>query len=307
MSSIDLLATCWTTAGDAVALPGRDASPIPLPERVHAAARAGFTGFGVAHNDLANYLGTADLATLADILADAGMSYVELEFLTDWWHGDSPARSESDGTLRLLLDAAEVLTPHHVKIGPDIHGGAYDLDQWAEQFHRVCTVFAQVGTKVAIEFMPFSNLSTLAAGAELVSRAGHPSGGLMIDLWHLARGGGTLTELAALSPTLISAVELDDGDAVQVGGGYSDTILRRRLCGQGSFPVAEAIQTLRGLGWDGPWGVEILSEVYRLRPLAEALADVYATTMACFAEADRLGPGAPSHVTTQLKEHNQPC
>jgi len=285
MSRIDLLATCWTTAGDAVPLDGRDDSPVPLPERIQAAAQAGFTGFGMAHNDLQKYLRDADLATLGKLLADAGITYSELEFLTDWWQTGA-AREASDATLQLLLEAAEVLQPCRVKIGPDIHNGPFELDHWAEQFSRVSEAFAQVGTTVALEVMPFSNVNTLARGVEVVRTAGHPCGGLMIDLWHIMRGGGTLAELAEVPPEFITGVELDDGDAEQVDDGYRDTVLRRRLCGQGTFPVAEAISVLRGLGWQGPWGVEILSESYRVRPLSEAVAEAYATTMACFAQAD---------------------
>jgi hypothetical protein len=32
------------------------------------------------------------------------------------------------------------------------------------------------------------------------------------------------------------------------------------------------------MGWEGPWGLEILSETYRRRPVAEAIPDAYATT-----------------------------
>jgi len=47
-----LLATCWTTAGDANPLPGDQRSPSPIRERVEAAAAAGFQGIGLLHADL---------------------------------------------------------------------------------------------------------------------------------------------------------------------------------------------------------------------------------------------------------------
>ena len=62
------------------------------------------------------------------------------------------------------------------------------------------------------------------------------------------------------------------------GDGYEDTVLRRALCGEGDFPVEEFIGTLRSIGWEGPWGLEILSESYRRRPVDEAVRDAYATT-----------------------------
>jgi len=286
-TSSDLIAACWTTAGDAVPIDGMDDSPIPIPDRIAAASRAGFTGFGIVHNDLANYLaGGHTLQELRTHLDDAGIHYTELEFLSDWWLPKAQ-RSASDAVLGRLLDAAEALGAYHVKIGPDIASMDFNLDQYAEGFHRVADAFAQAGTVVAMEFMPFSNIATLALGVEVVRAAGHPNGGLMIDLWHLMRGSGTLEELTRVPLEYITGVELDDGAAEQVGTGYEDTVYRRRLCGQGDFPIADFVRTLRALGWTGPWGVEIISEEYRKRPMPEAVADAFRTTMASLAEADQ--------------------
>lgn len=284
MSVPEIISTCWTTAGNAVPLPGQDKSPIALRDRITAAAAAGFTGFGLMHVDLAAFLEQGDLKTLHSMFADNGITVVELEFLTGWW-ADGAARAESDQVLDLLLRASEVLRPHHVKVGPDITGGDYDEGRWAAEFARVSAAFAAAETPVALEFMPFSNVSTLSKAVSLVKHAGHENGGLMLDLWHLYRGAGTLAEVAALPLELVKGVELDDGDARQVGDGYTDTIHRRKLCGEGVFPVEDFIRTVAGLGWTGPWGLEILSESYRMRPLNESLPEAYRTTAAAFAKA----------------------
>jgi sugar phosphate isomerase/epimerase len=43
------------------------------------------------------------------------------------------------------------------------------------------------------------------------------------------------------------------------------------LCGEGSFDLHGLVALLRDLGFDGPWGVEILSESFRVLPVREAL------------------------------------
>ena len=43
-------------------------------------------------------------------------------------------------------------------------------------------------------------------------------------------------------------------------------INRRQLPGEGEFPIAEYVAVLRELGYDGPWGVEVLSEELRSLP-----------------------------------------
>lgn len=283
----DLLTTCWTSAGDAVPLPGRDDSPIDLRTRIEIAGRTGFTGFGVVHNDLAVYLREHTLADLGRTFQENGIRYIELEFLTDWWQPmDTAERAASDAVMEMLVAAAAALGPHHVKVGPDIHGGAFDLEVWATEWYRISDAFHQVGSTIALEFMPFSNVPSITTASELVRAAGHPAGGLMVDLWHIMRGPGTLDELAALPLEYITGVELDDGDAEQVGDGYSDTILRRKIPGQGVWDVPAFIQILEDKGWTGPWGIEIISETHRVRPIEETLPEVYRNTLRQFELAE---------------------
>ncbi len=233
---------------------------------------------GLVHHDLVPFLaGGGDLRMLRSVVEDEGLRYVELEFLTGWWLPDEE-RAEPDATMRLLLHAAQQLGAYDLKVGPALDGSSYDADRYAEQLNRVATAFAETGTVVSLEFMPFANISTLAAALDLVRRADHANVGLMLDLWHLVRSGTSMEEVARLPLQHVSAVELSDGPARQQGDGYEDTVLRRALCGQGAFPVAEFVDTLRSMGWEGPWGLEILSETYRRRPLDEALAEAFATT-----------------------------
>jgi sugar phosphate isomerase/epimerase len=282
MSAPELLATCWTTAGTASPL-GVVESPLALPDRIAAAAAAGFTGFGVVNADLERYLRDHSLAELRSILDDHGMTSVELELLSDWWVPEGPPRDASDHVRDLLLEASEALDPHHVKIGPSISDTSYDLETYAEAFHRTSDAFASVGTTIALEFLPFSNIATLADSVTLVRTAGHPAGGLLIDLWHVMRGpDGQLEALTDVPLEMIKGIELDDADAEQVGDAYTDTVMRRRLPGEGDWPVPRFIQIMQEKGWSGPWGVEILSETHRNRPLSESLPDVVATTLAQF-------------------------
>lgn len=251
---------------------------MPLEERIRTAARAGFAGVGLVHHDLVPFLaGGGDLDTLRKLVEDEGLRYVELEFLTDWWLPEEH-RAASDATMRLLLDAAERLGAYELKVGPALDGSPYDVARYAERLHHVAAAFAEAGTVVSLEFMPFANISTLATALDLVRRADHPNLGLMLDLWHLVRSATPMEEVAEVPLRYVSAVELSDGPAKQEGDGYEDTVLRRAMCGEGAFPVAEFISTLRSMGWSGPWGLEILSETYRRRRVEDAVRDAYATT-----------------------------
>jgi sugar phosphate isomerase/epimerase len=81
-------------------------------------------------------------------------------------------------------------------------------------------------------------------------------------------------------------VELNDADRDVVGDLYSDTIDRRRYCGEGSFALGTFIHALRAIGWPGPWGVEILSVEHRRAPVGAALKKAYLSARRQFATED---------------------
>jgi len=276
MPDEDLLATCWTTAGDAAPLRGDGRSPLPLRERIEAVAAAGFRGMGLLHVDLLAAEREYRMAGIRAMLADNGLVHVELELLTDWW-ADGPPRRQSDKVRRELLAAAEVLGARHIKVGPDVSDQPWNRDRWVTEFAALAADAQEAGTKVGLEFLPWSNIKTVHDGLLLVQEAGHPAGGLVIDVWHTERAKTPPADLATVPLRYIVGVELSDADPVIVGTLFEDTRDRRRLCGQGSFDLPGCIAALRTAGWTGPWGVEILSAQMRQLPLREAVAAAYTT------------------------------
>ena len=87
---------------------------------------------------------------------------------------------------------------------------------------------------------------------------------------------------ASLDAHQIFGVELNDADAEIRGSLFEDTRDNRRLCGQGDQDVAGFINTMKSIGFDGPWGVEILSDEHRALPVQEALRAAHDTALACF-------------------------
>ncbi|MEZ5095495.1 MAG: sugar phosphate isomerase/epimerase [Nocardioides sp.] len=285
----DLLATCWTHAGDAMPVPGRHLSPLDLRSRAEAAAAAGFTGIGFTIGDLRAAERTYALADVRRILDDLGLVHREVELLEDWWT-TGPRRARSDELWATLLTAAEALGARTIKLGPDVEAvdgivpPLTDVARWAAELHRLAAGAAEVGVRVALEPLPFANVADFRVAADLVEAAGHPAAGLAVDIWHLERGPSTLADLATIPGDRVFVVELSDAPPPRLTDVFQETIHHRVLCGEGVFDVRGFVDTLRGLGFAGPWGVEILSEVQRHAPLRPALAEAYRTTARLFAD-----------------------
>ena len=50
-----------------------------------------------------------------------------------------------------------------------------------------------------------------------------------------------------------------------------ETINHRELPGEGEFPIREYVAAVRDAGYDGPWGVEVLSQELRALPIERDL------------------------------------
>jgi sugar phosphate isomerase/epimerase len=266
-----LVATAWTSAGATSPMHVPATSPVPIAQRVAAVADAGYCGLGVIADDLAIIRDTIGYVGLRDLLAEHELTHIEIELIERWWI----PRGEPGHTYDvrdLLFDAADVLSPAFIKIGSENGPATDDPLALVGPLRDLADEANEHGTRVAIEPMPFSTIATVPMGVEIVNAAGHPAAGLVIDAWHVFRAGTSLTELSTvLSPRNIFGVELDDAAEQVVGTLFEDTVERRLLSGEGSFDLRGLVAVLRGKGFDGPWGVEILSSSFRQLPVSQAV------------------------------------
>ena len=276
---VDLLASYWTISGG---LPhtDREYSPYDFKDRVEAVSRAGFRGFGIWHADLDHVQKKYSLREMKQILDDNGIRHVELEFLTDWFL-KGERKTQSDIQKRKLFEAADILHPYHIKVG-DFFQEKCPPDRLVESFAALCREAADHGTRIGFELMPFAMIRTLPETLAMVQGSGAPNGGIAFDMWHFAKLGIPNEDVARVPQQYIASVELNDGIYNAPWSLHEDTINHRRLCGEGEFDVKGFIQVLQQAGYDGPWGVEVLSEDLRKQPLSEVVPRAFRTTMAQF-------------------------
>jgi len=288
--NIELIAAYFTLAGDVYPFGPTQISPFPFRERVEAAARAGWKGIGLIPDDVDATAERIGYPEMKRILTANGIKYVELEFLVDW-HRDGEPRRKSDELRARLLAIAETFGARNIKVGPGLGQDVNnprpdelvpDIPHMQEAFAGLCRDAARHGTAIVLEIMPFGNVRTIEAGRAIVEGANEPNGGLLLDIWHLARGGIKYAEINNVPQRFIGSIELDDADEKVVGSLWEDTIQHRRLPGEGALNPATFIKAVQKAGYRGPWGVEILSATLRRLPLAEIAAKSFAATMRQF-------------------------
>jgi sugar phosphate isomerase/epimerase len=127
---------------------------------------------------------------------------------------------------------------------------------------------------------------------EVVTSSDSPAAGLMIDIWHTHTTGLSHDDLWKIVPIeRVVAVEVDDGrdrTNATVHDIVDDTINHRMYCGRGDFDTVTFIRRAIDAGYQGAWGVEIISDEHRRTPLADGLRLARSTALDCFERAARL-------------------
>ncbi|WP_338524338.1 TIM barrel protein [Pseudomonas batumici] len=280
-NTIELLAAYWTLAGDTYPGAPSEISPFSLQARAEAAAKAGWRGMGFVHADLVHNVAKLGIPTVRNILQDNGIKHVEVEFLTDW-HLDGAPRAASDKVRDELLEVAGELGARSLKVaGGLFEDGPPDVPRMRETFAILCDRAQPFGVNVVIEFLPFSSVNTIDR-AIAVAQDVRPNGGLLVDTWHVARGGMSFDEIAKLPLELIKSIELDDANHAIVESLFNDSTHHRKCCGEGELDVPAFIQQVVNVGYRGPWGVELISAELRKLPLEVAARKAFDTTIAQF-------------------------
>lgn len=285
----DLLATSWTWAGNE-----------PVADRVRAVGEAGFAGLSIGLDDLHEVRATIGFAALRRLLDTAGIVWVQLGPLDRWW---SRGRTvEQDADRGVLLEAAAALRAWQVVVRADSTLPGVSPAAMVDDWNRLAGQAETVGAQLVLEPEPWSNLPTVERASRFVAAAGHPNGGLLLDAMHALRGGSTLASIRqGIAPVSLAAVELSDG-LLHTPAGMTladESRQARHLPGAGAWDLPGFIRTVRDLGFDEPWGVEVRTPAHRAMPLADALRTAVAATRAVLDAADAYGaPPAPAMPST---------
>lgn len=156
-----------------------------------------------------------------------------------------------------------------------------DLGRFADLLSRYAEAAAQGGIRVALEFMPYSAVRTVAEAKALVQRCAAPNLGVLVDALHLSRSGGTPADIALLRPEDIAFAQLCDARHLRAPLSNEELMQEARTSrlplGEGELPLSDFMDAL-------PPGLELEYEVARADLVH---APVLERARAAKADADR--------------------
>ncbi len=137
-----------------------------------------------------------------------------------------------------------------------------DIAATAVKFAELSAFALSHGVTPNFEFLPITEVRNLDQALQVI--AGAPGAGLMPDLMHLVRSGGSVADLARVPIDRLHYAQICDGEAAvepaTVENLYVDAMDGRTMPGEGAFP---AVPFMRALPAMLPLSLEIRSKVLR--------------------------------------------
>lgn len=187
--------------------------PTPILDKIRIAAKAGYEGIELWHDDIDLYLQSGgQLGDIRKALDDHGVHAPTTIYLKGWFDttGEEHAR-ELDEIKRRLAQTAAVGAPHAIA-GPP--AGKADHTLGAKNYFELLEIGRQFGVKPAMEYLGFvDDINSIEAAWDVIQQCGHPDATIVIDPFHCYRGGGPMASVGTLPADKIAVSHFNDSPA----------------------------------------------------------------------------------------------
>jgi len=169
-----------------------------------------------------------------------------------------PDLARARGDLAEAVATVAALEPEYLIFGVDAQPGDAALF-----LQEAATSLAEIGTALAIEFLPTMVVDSINSARDILAAVGDPRARILLDSWHFFRGPSTWADLADLPVEEIGLVHFDDALPLAGGDLLHETRHRRVMPGEGEFDLPRFCDLLRRKGYGGVVSLEVLSEAWR--------------------------------------------
>ncbi len=241
----------------------------PLLEKISVTAEAGYEGIELWFDEVEEFLATGGtLETISAEIEESGLAIPTMIMLRDWWSASEeeyPAVFET--CLKRIRIAAE-LGAEYVIACP--HREVPDYDLGGLRYRQLLEAGIKAGAKPAVEFLGFVEAVTKIEDAlQVVEKSGHSQATLVLDPFHVFRGGGTMETIAKLKPTQIAISHFND--AVDTVPREQQMDPDRVLPGDGHLDLTRYCQLLKQIGYGGWLSLELFrDDLWQQDPLSVA-------------------------------------
>lgn len=232
----------------------------PLDKRLIAIGEAGFEGVGLWLSEVEDFLAQNDLKDLKEILQFYSLKVAEI-CAVGGWHGVEDKSEARRMIERIGAICRDLGAERPVVICPVAWEAEVPLEDSVKDYQEICKAGEKWGLVMGLEFLGMTKgINNPVPAWQIVERASCPNGGVVIDVFHLLKGGGKPQDILSLPGKGVALVHFNDIPSSPPLAEQTDA--HRLLPGEGVAPLKEVIDALNQIGYDGWFSIEVFNPAY---------------------------------------------
>ena len=234
--------------------------PAGLMDKIRIAAETGYSAIELWNDDLtAHEEQGGSLADVKSALDDRGLSVPTVIALHGWLNTTGTEHQEAiEEAKRRMAQAAAVGATYIISSPPR---EVADLQLGGENYRELLELGREFGVKPAMEFLGFvDGVNQVKHAWEVMEVADHPDGTIVLDPFHIYRGGGEIEDMEGIPGEKIAVFHFNDAPAEPARAEQSDA--DRVYPGDGILDLGRMIAILKGAGYTGVISLELFNPNY---------------------------------------------
>ncbi len=234
--------------------------PAGLMDKIRIAGETGYQAIELWNDDLTAY--ERQHGSLADVkhaLDDYGLSVATVIALHDWLDTTGEAHQRAlEEAKRRMAQAAAVGSTYSVASPPR---GVADLQLGGQNYRELLELGREVGIKPAMEFLGFvDGINQVKHAWEVMEVAAHPDSTIVLDPFHIFRGGGEIDDMRGIPADKIAVFHFNDAPASPPRKEQTDA--DRVYPSDGILDLKGMIAILKEVGYQGVISLELFNPSY---------------------------------------------
>jgi sugar phosphate isomerase/epimerase len=246
--------------------------PASLLDKLAIAAESGYSAIELWNDDLTQFEQQGgSLAEIRRRTQDLGLAVPSVIALFDWMQSEGESKRAAFVEARRRMTQAAAVGARHIVASPVPDSQTLDIGHASARYRELLELGKQMGVSPSMEFLGFfRNVYQLEQALAIARQADHADASIVLDPFHLYRGGSGFGGFTVLGDIRISICHFNDSPSSppQFEQGDGDRVYP----GDGILPLTQMLRDLANIGYDGYLSVELFNAAYWQKDLKEVAA-----------------------------------
>lgn len=236
---------------------------LPVDVQIEKVAAAGFDGIELWMRDIMTYLDQGgSTESLKRKLQEGNLKLENIIGFSEWCSDEPEKREKAINQLREEMNIIKELGGSHIaapimvlsKLEPS------KMQEYADRYKAILDLEEETGVIPVLELWGMGALHKISDCAQIVIATGHPKASILLDFYHVHRGGNSWDTVDVLNGAKLPVMHMNDYPAEPTYDKLTDA--DRVLPGKGVCPFDYVVPKLYEAGFRGAFSVELFNKGY---------------------------------------------